>query len=360
MHKHTLLATLIAASVCACGGGGSSSSGGGEEPDTGLEDALRLIIDDAVLNAVERFSTQTATLNSRSETFCDALSTDNLDALQTSWKATQMEWFALANYNFGPLNDDLLSPKYTFIDSLRLRGTNYLESVRTRIADNIANDVTLDAAYFNTQTFQHVGLLALESAIFETAAAEHGQDLGDIVAEYNESPRKCEILTGLAEHLQAQSDYVQNGWTQDHKGTGFPYRTLFLAGELDDGTEPVVQLIVAVQQHLDYLQKRSVVTQSAQLAGNAWESMSSAIDNIDAMLQIDNPDAPSFFDVMTSRGLDTSVQTVQQNIAAIRQAISDRDAAMLEIELGKLDGNFKREIPDGLGVVLGINFSDGD
>jgi hypothetical protein len=25
-----------------------------------------------------------------------------------------------------------------------------------------------------------------------------------------------------------------------------------------------------------------------------------------------------------------------------------------------LDGNFKREIPDGLAVELGINFSDGD
>jgi hypothetical protein len=33
---------------------------------------------------------------------------------------------------------------------------------------------------------------------------------------------------------------------------------------------------------------------------------------------------------------------------------------MLEISLGYLDGNFKREIPDSLELDLGINFSDGD
>ena len=44
----------------------------------------------------------------------------------------------------------------------------------------------------------------------------------------------------------------------------------------------------------------------------------------------------------------------------MRQATADQNEEMLEITLGFLAGNFKREIPDGLNVVLGINFGDRD
>ena len=258
------------------------------------------------------------------------------------------------------MNDDLIFPKYTFIDSLRLRGTYYLATVRTQIANNMSGTTTLDQAFFDSQTLQNVGLLALESATFETAASEHSQSATDIIAEYTDTPKKCEVLIGLAEHLERQAQYVQNGWNTDHKNSGTAYRDLFLNNQLEDGAVPLSALITAAQDHLEYLQNRTVVNKTAQLADHAWQSISAAIDEVETLLQGTDETTISFFTIMSSGGYQTAVETVQQNIAAVRKTITDQDAAMLEIELGKLDGNFKREIPDGLNVELGINFSDGD
>jgi len=68
----------------------------------------------------------------------------------------------------------------------------------------------------------------------------------------------------------------------------------------------------------------------------------------------------SFIGLMDVTGFQVAIGSVKSNIAEIRQSIENEDAAMLDIALGKLDGNFKREIPDGLEVELGINFTDGD
>jgi hypothetical protein len=47
-------------------------------------------------------------------------------------------------------------------------------------------------------------------------------------------------------------------------------------------------------------------------------------------------------------------------MSSAKQALTNNNQAEFEIYSGILDGNFKREIPDALGVTLGINFSDGD
>jgi hypothetical protein len=63
---------------------------------------------------------------------------------------------------------------------------------------------------------------------------------------------------------------------------------------------------------------------------------------------------------MASTGSQNAVAAVEDSIVQVRQAIANRDIDMLEISLGFLDGNYKREIPDSLELDLGINFSDGD
>jgi hypothetical protein len=68
----------------------------------------------------------------------------------------------------------------------------------------------------------------------------------------------------------------------------------------------------------------------------------------------------TLFDVMEATGNQNAVAAVEASINQVRQAIANRDVDMLEISLGFLDGNFKREIPDSLELDLGINFSDGD
>lgn len=354
-----LLSLAIAASLLtACGG--TRENDPVEASTDNLAIALQEAIDQSVIPAVNAFAAQTRTYRTAANSFCATPSQANLANLQEAWESTSEKWFALSNYNFGPVNDDLIFPKYTFIDSLRLRGTNYLETVRTEIANNMSGTATLDEAFFDGQTFQKVGLLALESASFETAASEHSQTPTDIIAEYSDTPKKCDVLNGLAAHLERQADYVQSGWTTDHKNSGTPYRTLFLSEQLEDGTAPLTVLITAVQEYLDYLQQRNVATIAASLSEHSWQSISASIDEVETLLQGTDKTTISFFAIMESSGYQTAVETVQQNIAAVRQTIADRDADMLEIELGKLDGNFKREIPDGLNVELGINFSDGD
>ena len=108
------------------------------------------------------------------------------------------QWYRLSIYNFGPLDDDLIFPAYTFIDSLRLRGTDYTGTVRSEITADISGDFSLDDDYYALKTFNKVGLLALESVIFETASSEHSQVSENIIAEYQDQSRKCDVLKGLA------------------------------------------------------------------------------------------------------------------------------------------------------------------
>lgn len=322
--------------------------------------ALEQSVDQSIIPAVQAFKLETATLEQNAEAFCSTPSEQQLSALQSSWRITFEQWYALSIFNFGPLDDDIVFPAYTFIDGLRLRGTNYLATVRSEIAEDIAGSQTLDSNYFAGKTFQNVGLLALEVAMFETTTSDYSAATADILADYQNNPRKCDVLLGLANQLLRWANYIEEGWLTEYKNTTEPYRSLFLNAELDDGSEPITQLIVAVQEFLDYLQARNVVNVTAPLAANSWAAMSATIDEVERLLQGTDQTTISLFDIMVATGNQNAVATVQGNIAQIRSAIGDQDADMLEITLGYLDGNFKREIPDSLDVELGINFSDGD
>lgn len=322
--------------------------------------ALQQAVDNAVIPAVDGFREQANLFGDAADDFCTVTDENTLSALQARWHTLSEQWYRLAHYNFGPLNDDLVFPRYVFIDSLRLRGTDYTESVRSEITADMAGNHVLSDAYFNGKTFQNVGLLALEAAVFETASGEHSKTSVHIITEYKNNPRKCEMLDGLARHLIKQATYVQNGWKSVYINSSQPYRTLFLNNQLGDGSAPQTQLVVAVQEFLDYLKARSVATTAAQLSGHSWENLAAAIDEISSLLEGTEKTSVSFFSLMASAGYQNSVDNVRANIAEARQSIQDQNAALLEIALGKLDGNFKREIPNGLDVELGINFTDGD
>lgn len=325
-----------------------------------IDTAVEEVVDGQIIPLAQAFALQASQFQSDGTHFCGAPDAARLATLQSSWRALNARWYGLAIFNFGPLNDDIVFPKYIFIDSLRLRGTNYTETVRTEISDLLAATTALDEAYFAGLTFQKVGLLALELLAFETASAEHASDSVNIVAEYQNHPRKCEILTGMANQLIKQADAVRDGWQIEYKSSGEPFRTRFLANELDDGSDALSTLLISVQAHLDYLQARSVATVAAQIADTAWESIGASIDEVERLLEGSEQSEISLFQLMEAAGFQVTVEQVKQNIASVRAEIANEDPTMLEIELGKLDGNFKREIPSGLEVELGINFSDGD
>ena len=367
-------ATLAAAlALGACGGGGGSAPAPAPAPEpstpkpppqppapvANVETALRQLTDQVLVRAVGDFRAQARTIAEASAAFC-ASGTGSVKALQDHWKSLYERWFALANYVFGPLSDNIVTPQFIFIDGLRLRGTDYTNTVRDEIAADIARTSTLDKAYFDAKTFQRVGLLALEVALFETATGERSPELANIAAEFAATPRKCAVLTGLAQSLSGRAQYVQDGWLRRHRNAEKPYRELFLAGQLDEGREPLAQLIIGAQAHLEYLQARQVAVVGAQRSGHVWQALGAAIDSLEALLGGAGDSTVSLFDVMKQRGEGAVVDKVGETIAAIRAAIRSEDPTMLEIRLGQLDGNFKREIADGLGVKLGITFADGD
>lgn len=369
--KHYLLSIILITFLSACVNRPDDDSLIASPENLSL--ALEQVIDNVVLVAVDDFFDSANDLNNSAGDFCTFPTEENLSTVQQQWRHIFEQWYRLSNYNFGPLDDDLVFPTYTFIDSLRLRGKDYTETIRTEISNDIASSDILDADYFSRKTFNKVGLLALESSLFETASAEHSQIAADIVAEYQFAPRKCEILMGLANQIVVRAQTIQAGWNVSYKDSTESYRTIFLNDQLDDGTEPLTQLIISIQEWLDYLQKRQVVITAAQLSAHAWLSIEVSINELELLLDAswadeadseaadnDEQASISFFALMEAAGYQNAVDTVKENIAAIQQNIEDRDTSMLEISLGKLDGNFKREIPDSLDIELGINFSDGD
>ena len=373
-RRVTLAAAALAALLAlgACGGGGGSPPPPSPEPATpkpppeppasaaNIDTALRQLADKVLVKAVQDFSTQARAIADASAAFCSSAGEGSVKALQDRWKSLYERWFALANYVFGPLNDNIVTPQFIFIDGLRLRGTDYTNTVRAEIAADIARTNTLDRAYFDGKTFQRVGILALEVALFETATGERSPELANIEAEFAATPRKCGVLTGLAQSLSGRAQYAKDGWLVRHRNSEKPYRDLFLAGKLDDGREPLAQLIIGAQDHLEYLQSRRVALVGAQRSGHVWVALGAAIDSLEELLGGTTDTTVSLFDVMKKRGEGAVVDKVGETIAAIRTAIERRDPTMLEIRLGQLDGNFKREIADALGVKLGINFQDGD
>ncbi|MBW9260445.1 MAG: hypothetical protein K1566_03485 [Candidatus Thiodiazotropha sp. (ex. Lucinisca nassula)] len=320
--------------------------------------ALQYAVDQSVIPAATAFNTQAVSFHTATDRFCSTINAVELEVLQRTWINLYEKWFHLANYNFGPLNDDLVFAKYTFIDSLRVRGTNYINTVRDEIDNLIAGSENLDESFFEQLTFNKVGLLALEVLSFEASGGAQSTLADDIIEDFQSNPRKCDILTGMALQLANNTDYVVQGWQSQHKDSERSYRTLFLNDQLDDGSNNLTQLLVSVQEHLDYLNKRNVLTTSASLSGIAWSGFSAAIDEIEILLE-GNTEV-SFLGLMEAGGFSDSVSAVRETIATARTAINTRDTELLETNIAKLDGHFKREIPNGLDVELGINFSDGD
>ncbi|WP_221799985.1 imelysin family protein [Oceanobacter mangrovi] len=357
--KPCTLATVVGlAGLMLTGCGGSRANDEPTLSEGSIDKALEQMVDNTIIPAATGFAAEVTAFSESAEDFCAAPDSETLATLQQQWISMENRWYQLLPFNFGPLNDDVVFPAYQYIDSFRVRGTNYTSTVRTQLASWIAADSTLNADFFDGKTFQYVGVLALEVLVFEDA--DRSQLASDIVADFEADSRRCDALQGLAGSLQNKADYVVNGWTVDHLDSGSSYRTMLLAGETDDGSEPLTELITSVQEFYDYLTQRDTVSNIAQLADSSWQAMSASIDITSELLEGTDATTVSLFQLMEIGGNSTDVETVRSNLTAAREAISAQDSTTFNSLAASLDGNFKREIPDGLDVSLGINFSDGD
>lgn len=336
-----------------------------DEPAAGsqaaLDLALKAAIDTQIVPGFQALQSEAQILSSDATAFCNNMSTTTLSELQTQWKTLSAQWNQVAIYNLGPLNDDLLLPKIIFIESMRQRGTDYTDTVRSSIVAALSSMDNLNSTYFDNLPFTNTGILALEVLIFESTIGTHSTDLNDIVSDYQSAPRKCEYLQGMAELFNRHASYVIDGWQIEHLDTGKPFKDILLDGELDDGTASVVKLVTVIQEHLDYIKKRKLETVlDAQIADYAYQNIAATLQQIEQLMNGIDDEQYSFFDHMNNSGFSAEVNVVTDNLGIAKQAVSARDRSAAATAIGVLDGNFKREIPDGLQVILGINFSDGD
>ena len=360
IRVRTVLFCLVFANALLLGAcGGSRQNDPVVTSEASLDEVVKKAIDNSILPAVDNFYAQANAFESEAETFCLAPDETGLSSLQSAWLVLARAWYHLLPYNFGPLNDDIIFPAYIFIDSYRLRGTDYTATLRNEINLNISGEHTLDVDFFGAEPFQKLGLTALELLVFEVASNQ-SQVGSEIVAEYLAEPRKCETLLGLTEQVQLRALYVSEGWHSSYLGSGTSYYQLFINNELEDGTEALVKLITSVQEFLDYLAARNVAVSVAQVSGESWTLVSASIDEINSLLTGLGDTRFTFYGFMLAGGHELEVNTVQENIEFARSAISQSNATDFAVASALLDGNFKREIPNSLEVVLGISFSDGD
>ena len=75
---------------------------------------------------------------------------------------------------------------------------------------------------------------------------------------------------------------------------------------------------------------------------------------------VTDEDSFGLFERMEATGNTAEVELVTENFATARAAAMAEDREGLAAAIGLLDGNLKREVPDALGVELGLTFTDGD
>ncbi len=349
-------AILLAGLLSACGGERKN------DPliltDDTLNTALTRIVDETVIPNTETFAVETDALVSATVSFCEDPDIEGLEQAQTAWQQSSASWYRVLPFLFGPPDDNLLTPGYLYIDSLRQRGNDYTSTVRTEINESASGSETLNDAHFDGLSFTKVGLLALEVALFEDAS-ESTTD-SDILAGFISEPRRCDVLEGLA-RLQASyaNDFYQ-GWISDYQNSGEAYRERFLRGATDDGSAPLTLLLTSAQEHLNYLKQRTVADLAGQISGTSWVLMQATMEATEAVVEGDQGSVVTLASLMLAAQEESALLSVRDNFERAFEAIGDQSNLDFYTAAGLLDGNFKREIPDALAVELGINFSDGD
>lgn len=361
---------LIVTLLTACYTDTSSTS---TAPKYEIDIAVEEIINFTVTPAFDSFREEVGALTALTDSFCTSNSQVDSDSLnlQKQWILTNNAWFKLAPYLLGPLTskDYLTAEAFWYIDSYRQRGNSYISSVRTDISTMLSSADDIVATTFSNKRFDTVGLLALEVLLFETSGSQ-SQATADITSEYRTTPRKCDILKGQANELNRRTALIHNAWHKDYRKTGIGYRDLLVNKQLEStftesndadgtGTPVFTRLVVSTQSHLDYLTKRNITTQSAQLSDSVWQALEHTQMSLEEFLAGTDKTSLTLYQMMNN-GYDANISALQENMKIFKQSIEEKNTVNFKSFSAALDGNFKRELPDALGAELGLNFTDGD
>ncbi len=349
----TLAATLL---LTGCDDAGQIDAPPAGTPEA-LDFAVERSVDTTIVPSVEAFADSARALDVANETFCENPGRETLESALAAWNEAATRWSRAVIYNFGPLNDDLFAPKILYVESMRQRGIDYTAKVRHEIERQLTIDDPLDSAHFEALRHDQTGLLPVEILLFESTADDRPQAPAAVVEDFRDHPRKCDYLLGISERLTNDAAYVESGWTEGFKDTETPYRDLFVDGDLDQGGRPLAVLLVAVQDHLDYLKRRKLDgTLDARLAGRFYVNVAATIEEIETLVGGEH----GLLAEAEARDHAGTATGIREALTAASRAVADEDREALTAEVHRLWKLFREQLPDALGVELGLNFSDGD
>ncbi len=366
---------MFAPILLSINGCGSDTTSTIETPLSEVDLGVQQAINYSTVPAVNEFSQSTVLLNQEVDDFCLNKSTDNLLSLQTAWQSSYVSWYKVLPFQFGPLTLSNNSSKtLDYIDSYRnatpANRVSNLAAINPHIKSLIESASTISETSFANARPQEVGLYPLQSAIFSTT---NDQTLNaDIVSEFTSNAKKCHVIQALAYELNRQATLIQSQWIEDYRDTQKSYEFLFGNNELEnyfsvidiegDGTgKPASEaLVVALQEFLDFTGNTPLFTDLTQYSSDTiWQALSASVTAIENTLMAS--DSPlTLVAIIKNNGFEQDAISIQENIAYIKEAISDKNPTNFYAASKALDGNFKTTVLDGLNINKGLTFADGD
>jgi len=354
----SVLMSIALLSAC---GSESSTSTTVYQPPVNTDQAVADIIDLLTLPAINDFAQQALALQTASSEFCNNRTTETLALAQQQWKNTAAAWYRYLPYNMGPsqiADDAVLIEVYAFIDALRFRGNNEASTVRNDIQRMLAGTVDSN---FNNKNYNTLGLLALEISLFERIS-DGSTDSSNIVGAYTD--KQCTILSGYNSAMVNRAQFIQQQWASDYQNSGHSYRDLLINGglsalPLEDGAAADAKLITSSNEFMDYLHKRTLINDAAIVSGHTWALMNQAVTSLQNMIEGAPAASESFADLLQQYA-PNDLATLRANVATAKATIEAENETDFYAAVLSLDGNIKRELKNGLGISVGLNFSDGD
>ncbi len=325
----------------------------------GLQKVVAYSADEVIIPSIKSWQQSATKFNILTRQFCRLPDGAKLKRLQLQYQDLSLQWSKALVFDFGPQRDNLFSAKINFIESMRQRGKDYSNTVRTRLQQRLRDKTKLDSAFFAGLNFNLVGMSALELMIF-TDFTSRKTTSRSIVNNYRKNPRSCELLIGMSALNADTADYVVDGWLKKFRGQNKPYRDLFVENKLINGEQSLTKLVFSLQDYFRYIKQRKLDGKlDASLSGMTYINMIEGLDTVKNLFTVNN----GKFSLQKYLQASGKSKTASKFLAIIEKAkvqARQKNRKNMSVSYAKLIKVLEKDIPNGLGINFGINFTDGD
>lgn len=305
------------------------------------------------------------TLQTATQTLCDAPSADELAATKKAYKRVFLNWQRTLAYRLGPSDDQNFGAEMSFAP------TN-----PDKIEANIAGDDKLTADLIESEGGATKGLFALEYLLYAQSDADTATVLQD--------KRRCDYLLLLGDHVEKTSQLLAQAWDPD--GGNFE-GTLKTAGSSENTTYPaelsaISALLTGLVSAIDVMKAQKLGQALGHLDDSAPKlvespyahlSKDALLANMDGARELWTGKEHNFDEYLKTRD-QALAQRVVTELSAASSAIKDIPSTLAEYvagddlsvgevaytALGDLEHSLALDVSTTLAVSLGFNSNDGD